>query len=150
MEKAYILAKKAGIRPCPNFMIGSPGESIETVNETIDFIKRLKMENVTLSITTPFPGSKLFDDVKEKTGNLRWDDFYFVNPALANEERVPVSCCGLSGGEVMELFNYASRKIFMRKEYIINRLLKVYSFKEFASIIRQGWQLFKSLFRNKK
>ena len=148
MENAYVLTRQAGIKPYPNFMIGSPGESLETVNETIAFIKRLKMREVSLSITTPFPGSRLFDDIKEKIGrDINWDDFYFVNPALANEERIPVSCCDLSGKEVMELFNYASKKIFMRKEYIINRLLKIYSFKELVSIIRQGWQLVKSLFR---
>jgi len=148
MERAYSLTKKVGIKPYPNFMIGSPGESIESVNETINFIKRLKMQDVSLSITTPFPGSKLFDDVKEKIGrDINWDDFYFVNPALANEERIPVSCCEVSGREVMDLFNYASKKIFMRKEYIINRLLKIYSFKELKNIIYQGWQLFKSLFR---
>jgi len=111
MEKAYILTKKTGIKPYPNFMIGSPGESKETVNETIAFIKRLKMPDVSLSITTPFPGSRLFDDIKEKIGrDINWDDFYFVNPALANEERIPVSCCDLSGEGVMDLFNYASKR----------------------------------------
>jgi magnesium-protoporphyrin IX monomethyl ester (oxidative) cyclase len=47
------------------FMIGAPGETDETIRESIDLIKRMKVPAY-INITTPYKGTKLFDDYLKK------------------------------------------------------------------------------------
>ncbi len=44
-------------------MIGVPGETLTTLNETLDFIKKLPLDELNINFFTPFPGSRLFDEV---------------------------------------------------------------------------------------
>jgi anaerobic magnesium-protoporphyrin IX monomethyl ester cyclase len=54
-------AKEAGIAVKVNFILGLPGDSIETVRETENLIKSLKADVVSLSVFTPYPGTKLLE-----------------------------------------------------------------------------------------
>lgn len=48
------------------FMIGMPGETLTTLNETLDFIKKLPLDELNINFFTPFPGSRLFDEVVQE------------------------------------------------------------------------------------
>src|SRR3989338_3548270 len=49
-----------------HLMIGMPGETLETIQETADFIKEIKPTVITCGICTPYAGTELFKQVKEK------------------------------------------------------------------------------------
>lgn len=61
VEAAVRYTKEAGIRVKGYFMIGSPGETIETMRQSVDFARRLPFDQVQFSITTPYPGTELWD-----------------------------------------------------------------------------------------
>ncbi|MDR1921999.1 MAG: B12-binding domain-containing radical SAM protein [Candidatus Adiutrix sp.] len=44
------------------FMIGFPGESAESMRQTVALAKRLDVDWITCSIATPFPGTKMYDE----------------------------------------------------------------------------------------
>ncbi len=70
------LCKKYGIAPQGSFMIGSPYETKEDVQKTIDFIKELGLDRVGICVTTPFPGTELWE-YGRKHGFIttdKWDD----------------------------------------------------------------------------
>ncbi len=70
--------KDAGIKTKGYFMIGMPGDTIYSINDTLNFAKELDLDDVMFSITTPFPGTELWDKIdKNKIGPLS-DAFYFV------------------------------------------------------------------------
>jgi radical SAM superfamily enzyme len=71
---------KIGMRFSPNMMIGYLGETRETIIETVEFCKALKIP-YEASIVTLFPNSKLFHDAKHKITDWDW---YFST--LANME----------------------------------------------------------------
>jgi radical SAM superfamily enzyme YgiQ (UPF0313 family) len=48
------------------FILGLPGETIATANQTINFAKSLDLDMAQFSILCPYPGSPLFDDLAEK------------------------------------------------------------------------------------
>ena len=74
VEETVAITKELGIRQHLTFSFGLPGETWETVRQTIDFAKRLDPETVQFSIMTPFPGSRFFRMMEEQ-GHLVTKDY---------------------------------------------------------------------------
>jgi radical SAM superfamily enzyme YgiQ (UPF0313 family) len=57
-------------------MVGSPGETEQDIEKTINFIKELNLDQVGVNVTTPFPGTQLWEVAKKKglVKNDQWDD----------------------------------------------------------------------------
>jgi anaerobic magnesium-protoporphyrin IX monomethyl ester cyclase len=76
VERALHWAREAGIRNWGYFIIGLPGETEETIQETIRFAKRLPLDLALFHIAAPYPGSPLFFDVVERgwfRPGTRWE-----------------------------------------------------------------------------
>lgn len=58
--------QKVGIRIHGDFIIGLPGETRETIQQTIDFAKELDVETIQVSIAHAFPGTELYDQLHNK------------------------------------------------------------------------------------
>ena len=71
-KNAITLVKNIGLRcPC-SFMIGLPGETKETIEETIQFCKDINMALTALMFAAPYPGTELFEMAK-KAGKIPAD-----------------------------------------------------------------------------
>jgi anaerobic magnesium-protoporphyrin IX monomethyl ester cyclase len=57
--KAVEWTKHCGIIPSGSFIIGLPGDTEESILDTIEFGKMLDLYSITFPIATPFPGSEL-------------------------------------------------------------------------------------------
>jgi len=53
--------KEAGIYTSPAFVIGMPGETAETINETIEFLKKIKYDYFQYTYAFPVPGTPLYE-----------------------------------------------------------------------------------------
>lgn len=74
---AFEAAKRCGLEVHGTFMIGLPGETEETVRETVSLARSLPNDSLQFSIATPFPGTEFFDYCK-KNGLLvteNWADY---------------------------------------------------------------------------
>lgn len=65
VERALRWSKQAGIGNWGYFIIGLPGETEETIRQTIDFAKRLPLDLALFHIAAPYPGTPFFFDVLE-------------------------------------------------------------------------------------
>ncbi len=65
VERALRWAKQAGIGNWGYFIIGLPGETEETIRQTIDFAKHLPLDLALFHIAAPYPGTPFFFDVVE-------------------------------------------------------------------------------------
>jgi radical SAM superfamily enzyme YgiQ (UPF0313 family) len=72
IERALEWTEKAGIKSRGFFMIGNPTETIETVEETIKFALKLRLNTFNLSYFTPLPATKFYDTA-EKYGSFDRD-----------------------------------------------------------------------------
>ncbi len=70
-------ARQAGIRNWGYFIIGLPGETVETIKETIAFAKALPLDIALFHIAAPYPGTPFFKEVA-KNGwfrkGARWEE----------------------------------------------------------------------------
>ncbi len=77
-KRAIDLCKKMGVLTWGTFMIGNPGETMEDIRLTRNFIRKSNLDGAMVHITTPFPGTKLWSYYEEKNlipPDLRWEDF---------------------------------------------------------------------------
>jgi radical SAM superfamily enzyme YgiQ (UPF0313 family) len=80
MEQAHLAlnwAKKAGIKNWGYFIIGLPGETEETIQETIDLSKKLPLDIALFHIAAPYPGTPFYFDVMENgwfRPGTRWEE----------------------------------------------------------------------------
>jgi len=75
-ERALRWAKAAGIKNWGYFIIGLPGETVETIRQTIDFAKRLPLDIALFHVAAPYPGTPFFFEVVENgwfRPGTRWE-----------------------------------------------------------------------------
>jgi radical SAM superfamily enzyme YgiQ (UPF0313 family) len=65
-HQALMWARNAGIKNWGYFIIGLPGETVETIRETIDISKTLPLELAIFHVAAPYPGTPFFFEVVEK------------------------------------------------------------------------------------
>ncbi len=111
--------KEAGIECRVAFMIGSPGDNEETVKKNIKFINKLNPDLLIANITTPFPGTAMFQWAKEKNLILTydWDDYTLAKPVMRLEN--------LSVSQIQDLYKLMYKSFYIRPRYIFKRLLGV-------------------------
>ena len=63
VRKAVSWTAEAGILAKGYFMLGLPGDTEETMRRTIAFASELELDQAMFSITTPFPGTRLWDEL---------------------------------------------------------------------------------------
>lgn len=75
-ERALKWAKAAGIRNWGYFIVGLPGETEETIRQTIDFAKKLPLDIALFHVAAPYPGTPFFFEVVENNWfrpGTRWE-----------------------------------------------------------------------------
>ena len=75
-ERALRWAKQAGIKNWGYFIIGLPGETEETIRQTIDFAKKLPLDIALFHVAAPYPGTPFFFEVVENgwfRPGTRWE-----------------------------------------------------------------------------
>jgi radical SAM superfamily enzyme YgiQ (UPF0313 family) len=63
VRQALVWAHRSGIKNWGYFIIGLPGETVETIRKTIEFAKALPLELALFHIAAPYPGTPFFFEV---------------------------------------------------------------------------------------
>ncbi|MFH0970332.1 MAG: radical SAM protein [Candidatus Diapherotrites archaeon] len=120
------LVKKCGIEIRGSFMIGLPGETPEKARQTIQFAIDLDPDYAQFTITTPYPGTELWQTA-EQFGTLdrnqnftKWNEWQpvFIPTGYKN------------GQELLDMHKEAFRRFYTRPSYMLRRALKVRSLDE--------------------
>ncbi len=125
LKHAIRYSKKIGIKVHLTFTFGLPGETPETIRETLDFARDVDPESAQFSICTPFPGTRFYYDCKEK-GYLITDDW---NRYLGSGEAV-VETPWLSAKRLQEEYQaaveewdtYTAERLRQRQERLLSDL----------------------------
>jgi anaerobic magnesium-protoporphyrin IX monomethyl ester cyclase len=76
-RRALTWAHQAGIKNWGYFIIGLPGETVETIRQTIDFSKSLPLDLALFHIAAPYPGTPFFFEVIQNgwfREGTRWEE----------------------------------------------------------------------------
>ena len=121
-------AKNLGLGVNTGFIFGHPGETVQTVNDTIRFAAELNPTSAVFGTMVPYPGTKIRDMMLKGEGGYRllsndWNDY------------------GKNVGHVMELTT-------LPKEKLMQLQLKAYVY--FYLVNFRLYELWKFFWKNKK
>jgi radical SAM superfamily enzyme YgiQ (UPF0313 family) len=128
IRKAVSLAHQAGLITQGFFIFGLPGETKQTIRNTIDFAKSLPLDKAQFLMLDIIPGSALWDELKfVKKVNWRLDSFHEVSWLPPTIDRETLS--GAQSLAFREFFFNPKRLLTMIKlikpsqiKYVIRRL----------------------------
>jgi anaerobic magnesium-protoporphyrin IX monomethyl ester cyclase len=136
VRAAFKAAKAVGMETIGFFIIGLPGETEETMEDTIRFACELDPIVANFSMATPFPGTEMYNQVLEK-GRLLvkdWDDFaFFENKAQFETDDMPAEL-------VERKWREAYRRFYLRPGRIAHTLLRKRTWLELPRTIRMAWR----------
>jgi len=137
-EKAIALCKKYGIKTYGLFLIGLPWETMDTVNQTIDFAKKLDPSFLDFNIAYPLPGTEYYRIAKEM-GLFNDQDL-----SKGDYAKPIVRTVTLSTDDLIGLRKKALLSFYLRPSYIFRTLADIRSPRVFANYIRSGVRLIKT------
>ena len=105
--------KQAGIHVTGYFMLGMLGETRATIHETMAFARELELDFHGFSLTTPIPGTELYDSAL-KAGLISGDNTDLGEWSLHSNANLTRDC---SDDELVDFANEAFREFYLRKRF---------------------------------
>ena len=140
IKSAIEATRKAGIQSVGYFMLGSPGETPETIRQTIDFARSLDIDFAQFSVTTPFPGTDLYDLYLDSGNkNTKWADFIYAS--LKSSSAPVFETESLSKEDLQEWNAKAYKEFYLRLSYIWKRFIGMRSIGDLKTNIK-GFLMF--------
>lgn len=125
IEQAVRWTNEAGIEPVGLFMLGLPGETYDLSLKTIEFAKKLPIKHAQFSITTPYPGTALYNQLvgENKIDPYDWDR-YSAYAAFSDKDTIWTPD-GMTSEQLKKLQKYAIRSFFLRPAHLLHLLKKI-------------------------
>jgi radical SAM superfamily enzyme YgiQ (UPF0313 family) len=142
--KGYRIAKKSGLETRGSVMLGHPYETKKTLQDTLNFLKKLKYcDHMHISITTPYPGTELYQMVLSGEGGIK-----LLTSDFAEFKRYGDSVIEVNDLTREDLIRYQKRafKLFYLKP---SRILYNITRAGLKSAFTNGWAFAKSILLNK-
>jgi radical SAM superfamily enzyme YgiQ (UPF0313 family) len=118
VRSAFRAARAVGLETIGFFIIGLPGETRQTMQDTINFAIELDPLIANFSMMTPYPGTKVYEIVKRQGKMLvsDWEDYVFF------EQKARYEMGDMSAELVEEMYRKAYRQFYLRPGPIMRRL----------------------------
>ncbi len=132
---------KLGILIHGTFILGLPGESKETIQESMRFAREMDCETIQVSLASPYPGTELFRQVTEQ-------GYLAVDPLLdeSGYQRCTVKYPGLTADEIYGSVERFYRSFYFRPKYIFKSLRKMaISGEERKRLLKEGMQFISTM-----
>lgn len=136
IKQAVKWAQDAGIDALGFFMLGVPGETVESIKNTINFAKELNLDYVIFTKLTISPNTELFDEVQQENGIDYWRKFTLGEEVNESEVRLP--SCSVPDEELDKWLEKAYRQFYFRPAYVMHRIMKLNSFAEFKELFKSA------------
>lgn len=129
----------AGILVIGFFLIGAPGETWQTVEETIDFAIDSGVDFAQFHKTMAKPKTALNEQAMAELGYDYWREYVL---GRVPEMRLPAPWTGMDQREVERAAVHAYHRFYMRPRFLVKTLLGVRSAEELWRYLRSGIGLF--------
>lgn len=131
-RRAVHWAQEAGLEVRAVFMAGTPGETIKSLNNTLNFALEMNLDYAHFNKFVPFPGTEIYRNLINQgyTFNFSKGCSILDHGALLY---VPEA---LTPQQFRDWLDSAFKKFYLRPKYIIKRLLSLRSFEQLKGQIR--------------
>ncbi|MFA6129504.1 MAG: radical SAM protein [Candidatus Omnitrophota bacterium] len=139
IEKTVKILRQTGINSLVYFLIGLPGETRDTIRETLDFCKKINPDYVEFYPATPYPGTEFFDIAIKQNLMVsnNWDDFFCGGSEFVVE--IP----GIKKDELDKILRKSYKEYYFRFKYFILFVKRITQPLEFFRLLSFGLGYFK-------
>ncbi|WP_306536798.1 hopanoid biosynthesis associated radical SAM protein HpnJ [Geobacter sp.] len=128
--------KKLGLSVHGAFIMGLPGETRDTIRETIEFAKALDLNSIQASLASPYPGTEFWDLCKAEG----WiaSDAYIDD---TGHQMCVINYPHLSNREIFDAVELFYNKFYFRPRYIGRSIMKmIVDGEERKKLLKEGKQ----------
>lgn len=147
VKSAIDMCKKIGIKTGASFMIGYLDESDDTIKETIELMKELNPDTVSIFQASPYPGTEFYKEAKRRgllRNDFRWEDF-----ALVTNSRSVLDLPGMPSERIRHWVKRAYRDFYLRPGYILGQIGRIRTGQDVRNIV-MGAGIFLKVSRSKQ
>lgn len=112
-------AKKAGLLIHACYMVGNQGETVETMQKTLNLALKLNTDTAQFFPLIPYPGTEAYDWAKKNNFIVENYEDYVLQDGSHN---TVLSMPHLSAKEMVDFCNRARKIYYLRPKYILHRL----------------------------
>ncbi|PKN39087.1 MAG: hypothetical protein CVU62_02495 [Deltaproteobacteria bacterium HGW-Deltaproteobacteria-2] len=141
-QKAIDWTKAAKINIRGAFMLGNPGETLKSMGETIDYAKNTGIPFAIFNITTPYPGTAMYNEFASKNLLLHrnWELYNLAEPILKLDT--------VSDEAVKQFYYKAYRDFYLRPDFILRHIFAKHTLAELLIYVKAVSRITGLLFRN--
>jgi radical SAM superfamily enzyme YgiQ (UPF0313 family) len=120
------VAHKLGFTVHGCFMIGAPGETLQTAQKTIDFAKSLPLDTMQVTGIAVYPGTRMYEWAKENDFLIahNWRDWLTVE----REQKTLLSYPQFSNSDIDEFIDKGLKEFYLRPKQMFQMALSIRSF----------------------
>lgn len=138
--------KKLGITIHGAFMMGLPGETRETIQETIRYAIDLDLESIQVSLASPYPGTEFYALAKQE-GWIASDSFLDET----GHQQCVINYPNLTNKEIFDAVELFYNKFYFRPKYIARSIWKmIVDSKERKKLLKEGAQYLEYMKKRKQ
>ncbi|HOD11885.1 MAG TPA: radical SAM protein [Candidatus Omnitrophota bacterium] len=137
----FASANRVGLSTHAHMMIAMPGETKETIEQSIQFAKEINPTVVTFGVMTPYPGTEVYEEVRKAHPEIG-DGSACDLSKLHTQGFFNEAFTSLSREEISQYIRKAYFQFYMRPSYIFSWLKRINSFEELRRVILAGLQVF--------
>jgi len=122
IEEAFSLAKEVGFETWGFFILGLPGDTPQSIRDTIEFAKKIDPDVAKFHILKPYPGTEAYEELRENGFLLSTDyaKYGIHTPPVHRLSEV-------TADELMSWQKRAYRKFYLRPGKIFKHLMRMKS-----------------------
>lgn len=136
-RRAFELMNQVGIDSHAHMMLGIPGETEETIEQTLAFVKEIDPTTVTFGVCTPYPGTPLYEEVANVHPEIR-DGSDSDLGALHKKGTFNSLYTELESDSLEDAIKKAYRAFYARPSYIAKSLGRMKNVDDVKRITKAG------------
>lgn len=136
--KAHRYAKEAGLKTCSFFIIGLPGQDMESIRKSLSLIEQLETDVPGFSIATPYPGTELYKIAENNNWLKTFDWSQYLTGASRTDYKPVMETDKLSQEGILQAKRFVSvylARLALKKNYgsrfYLNPKLYINTFRSF-------------------
>lgn len=129
-------AKKAGLMLLADFVFGLPGETSDTIKQTIDFIYKIQPDLLQIAVATPIPGTAFYNWCKNNNYLLSELPAETINEY--GFQKCIISYPNLSKNELQNQVNATLKEYYLNPSYfkvVLDNICRKNGLSEFKRIV---------------
>lgn len=139
IERSVKIASETGLSVKGFIMVGNPLETDASMTKTLEFVKRLPLDDLSIAFFTPYPGSEIYGDV-ENYGifNRDYSMMSSFNPVF-----IPY---GFTEDNMWYWAKRIYREFYLRPHIILSYIRRLKSIEQFKELFISGLMLIRYIF----